>query len=267
MADDPPPVLSYGRQPRRAWRRWALRLGLVAALVLGGIAAYWFAEPRVARWWAYREIDRWLAAVPGVSIPPGTLLYSERPADAAAILAGGGVQREVYNASGVFTRQYATLASAFPHLRTVVYDSDRAPVLDDFYDVLYHGEHLVWDNSGNPAGPPTRALVAVSLTTPAADGRPVFVADTLWPKRGPAGYDRMRANTSPDDPSGQPMTNLRLYAGHGHDGEPDRFTLPFESDGGRGRFEFRTDTDASDGGQLTPDVWIEWDDTPATRPH
>jgi hypothetical protein len=252
-------VLDYGRDRPTRWRRllrWTVVALLLVALAFAGLFALRNLSIWVARRQGYAAVTAWYEQARTGVVPAGTLLYSERPADIGATRAVG---THADGSPHVFT----TFEGAWPSLRQIGYAAHGVPNTFE-YGILYAHEHDYWDV---PAGS-SPALLCVKYGRLDARGRPEFFTTAFRLAADPKAKVRipsMGSSTMVQDVPARSLKNLRIFAGAPHPTDKRRFTLPFDCDGGRGRFEFRTDVDVSDGGQLAPDVWIEWDDAATTR--
>lgn len=258
-----PILLEYGRERRPRWWRRGLRGAIVVALLAIVVTAGVYGFRRAALWFdrraGYRTVAAWYEQARATTLPAGTLLYSEDPADAAR---PGGTR--IWGIGGRPTA-YA-FASAHPTLRVVRYRTGGVPMLGD-HDILYAHEHALWDV---PVGSKP-AVLCVAYRGLTATGHLEFFVTSyrVNPNADALRFPFMGSTTRADGPPGRSLARLRIFAGVPHPTDARRFAIPFDCDGGRGRFEFRTDDDdddVTDGGQLEPKVWIEWDDGAATRP-
>lgn len=251
-------ILDYGKRPPARWRRlvrWAVVALLLVTLALAGLFALRNLVIWVARRQGYATVATWYEQAATTVVPAGTLLYSERPEDLSGTRSTGW-------SAAVGSYESETFELPFPSLRQIGYDRHGVPQPTG-RGVLYVHEHDYWDV---PSGK-RPALICIRYGGLDAQRRPQFFAMS-YRMAGPSAkppIPAMGSVTFADGGDGRSFANLRIFAGAPHPTDAARFHLPFDCDGGRGRFEFRTDTDVTDGGKLAPDVWIEWDDGPATR--
>jgi hypothetical protein len=216
--------------------------------------------PRISNYFArragLRQAQAWYQTARSFTLSPGTLIYSEHPADLAAVQQASTTWGS--NASGTCV----IFDAPHPALRRMGYSASGVPTIFRF-NIIYAHEHLYWDTSA-PSGTSPH-VVTVMYAGPDQQGRPRFDVitygrpDTVrWPFRG-------GSSTVATAPA-RPLTNLRIFAGQPHPTDRARFSLPFTCDAGTGSFDFRMDTDVSDGGLVAPAVTITWNDLAATRP-
>jgi hypothetical protein len=245
-APTPPKPLDYGRdRPSFRWRRWVVAAFVasvtIPAVFIGSVRF----DQYLKRQAGIRIVTTWYQAARTCEIPPGTLLYSAYFPDAP-------------------TRGWSvTFEDRWPLLRSVERSRENIPRLTRD-DVLFVHERDIWKL---PDGKEPQ-LVCVSYPGIGMDRRPIFRVWTyrLTDLQQGIFQPAMSGSTYDVVESTRPLTNIRIYAGRADPVDLTRFTLPFDCDGGHGRFEFKTDNDATDGGKPAPDVWIEWDDVPATNP-
>lgn len=245
-------ILEYGKRPPARWRRllrWAIVAVLLVTLAFAGLFALRNLSIWIARRHGYAAVAAWYEHARTFVVPAGTLLYSERSED-------------INGPRSINLRGTETFESSFPLLRQIAYDKHGVPQTIEF-GVLYVHEHDCWDV---PAGK-RPSLICVRYNGLDRLGLPQF--STMSYRLAPVGskvrIPSMGGTTTVRDDPGRPLTNLRIFAGAPHPTDATRFSLPFDCDGGHGRFEFQTDTDVTDGGKLAPDVRIQWDDAP-TQP-
>jgi hypothetical protein len=254
-------ILEYGKRPAARWRR-LLRWALVAVLLVTLAFAGLFAMRNLAIWVARREgarvVTAWYRQSGTAVLPAGTLLYSERASDAAL---PGALPLRRRSPDGT-TVTASLFDQQYPQLRQILYNARGVPVAYP-NRILYVHEHPLWTV---PTGS-RPYLFCVGYDGLDPQGRPQFssMANRLADPGERRPFPGMGGTTGVSDVPGRSLANLRIFAGAPHPTDATRFSLPFDCDGGGGRFEFRTDTDVTDGGKLAPDVWIEWDDA-ATQP-
>lgn len=239
--DRPPP----GYRRRHAWLFVLIGVALLQAAYRGVVD---FIDGRADA----RVVGAWHAQARDFIVPAGTLLYSERAADFRP-----RGWRSASRSDGP-RRDFATFTGPFVTLRTPEERLARTGPADPMIQPLYVHEHLL-DTDVRWLVP---HVVAVDYGGVDFAGRPRFDWSALrmrgWVMKSAAVIGDGRAEA--DEPPGRSLAGLRIYAGVPSPTDRTRFTLPFESDGGRGRFEFRT----VDGPRLL-NVRVEWDDA-ATRP-
>lgn len=239
-------VLDYGRAAPARWRRlirWTIVALLLVTLALVGLFAIRSLSLWLARRDGYAKVTAWYQQARTCMIPAGTLLYSERPEDLR-----GFARRAVFD-------------QPWPLLRSIGFVEGGVPTVSA-YNVLYVHEHPSWivPRGSRPM------LFCVSYIGLDPAGRPEFLAQS-FDLAEPMPHFQIAssgASTSVRTPITRSLINLRIFAGAPNATDPTRFALPFTCDGGAGRFEFQTDVDVTDGGQLAPSATIAWDDAATT---
>jgi hypothetical protein len=260
MTAPEPPTLSYGRSSvGRRRLRWVVGAITVIVAIAGVVVACRLAGARYRRLIATHAVAAWLQRARTCQVPTATLLYTERPADFPP-----GQWSQAGNGP-----KYNLFVARYPLLRDFGYTGTGDPVAYGA-DVLYVHEHPVW---AVPAG--TRpALVVVrylGLTPPnrfnaLASGQPTFNVDTIVvPPPGQLPTDRFGGRDVVGVPFARTMAHLRIFAGQPDPVDPTRFWLPFDCDGGHGRFEFQMDAGNGHGGSLTPNIVLVWEGPATTR--
>lgn len=251
-------ILEYGKRPPARWRRlvrWTVVAVLLVTLAFAGLFALRNLSIWVARRHGYAAVTAWYEQARTTVIPAGTLLYSERPEDFDPHVRHGR------NIDGT-PRDFVSFNEAQPTLRHIAYYANGVP-LASFGDELYVHGHPQWAVTGGSRP----SLFCVTYRGLDAQGRPEFISmcyERVDSSRGPR-FASMGSTTTVQSQPGRSLANLRIFAGVPHPTDATRFALPFDCEGGRGRFEFQTDVDVTDGGKLAPDVSIEWD-AAATQP-
>lgn len=249
-----PHVLEYGREGGRLrrFRRIAIILLILASIV----GVVWFAIPQVIHTIELRkavpQCNSWAATARTSLLPNGTLLYSQAQED----FRFAPINMSTIGATEV------RFAPLYPELRELAYRAGGIPILSDFRNIVYVHEHPLWLSPKGSLPP----LFSVFYIGTDVAGNPQFgVSARMFPLDS-NGRSNMVGGISTSPPPGRPLVNLRLFAGQPDPADPTRFHVPFSCDAGAGRFEFQTDTDASDGGDIVPKLTITWDAPPTTRP-
>lgn len=261
---DVAPTLEYGRARRQ--RRRAVLLVVAAMIVTGCVWAFLSRDDllgKYARWQGRREVRAWLKTAPQATIPTGTMLFTSRPEDEEAFVAAGGTWTRSH--PGSKGTPFGFQVDTYPQLRTLVYQRDKvASVVGG--NTVYVGAHSPWGTDAVSTEP---VLVELGYYWRQRGGLPDFglhyVADR------PHRVARNRAMGEQFDASGVSIQfpdldpalfdGLRLYAGEPHPDDPSRFSIPFDSYAGAGRFEFDTDSRNTHNGPRVPwpEVRILWD--------
>lgn len=258
-----PLALDYGREASRLrrFRRVAIVL-LILASIAGGV---WFAVPRVLHSIrlksAIAECNAWAEKARTTVLPEGTVLYGETQEDFVAWGNGVPQWKKTTIAAGSWLGPYVSFAERHAEMREVAFLAGGIPILSDFRNMVYVHEHPLWlASAGSP--PP---VFSVYYIGPDAAGNPQFgITARMFPLDS-NGRSNMVGGIAASPPPGRPLMNLRLFAGQPNPADPTRFHVPFSCNAGTGRFEFQTDTDASDGGDTVPKLTITWDATPTTQ--
>jgi hypothetical protein len=212
--------------------------------------------PKVGNWLARREGTRkvvaWYRLAQNSKIAPGTLIYSENPVDFTRGRLTTVVRGGTRSTRAMFNEEH-------PELREVGYIRGGIPSLIALH-VVFVCERQVWTL---PSGS-RPSVVSVSYEGLEQGGLPSFSVMYVHLGNGEPPFPMFGGMTRVRSAPVRSMTNLRLFAGRADPKDATRFSIPFQCDGGRGRFEFQTDIDATDGGKMAPDVWMEWDDSPTT---
>ncbi len=246
---DPPPMLEYGRGGQRRWPKrllWATAFVAIAAglYLLYGRVELWFARRA-----GTRNVVAWYQQARTSRIADGTLLYSENLSDMPL-----GVSRYTITGGGRPPRTYVTFDGPHTSLRRALYSGRGVPVVVP-HDILFVHERRVWDVPNGTRND----VVSVSYSGLNTFGNPQFDVMAMNLGDGNPPFPMMGGQATVPGPITRSLANLRIFAGRIDPNDATRFALPFQCDGGPGRFEFKTDDDVSDGGKLTPDVWIEWE--------
>lgn len=206
---------------------------------------------------AIAEVRAWYRTAQTFVVPEGSLLYSEPRVDFAT--SSTGIER--LPPWGRWKMETTYLTAKWPILG-FVQEYHGVPTIWQNGTLFVHERSMCVDDRG------VRPMVICVRYYGMTDGKPSFNTQAIWQGgwRDDAAFPSVFGVNAVAEVPSRPLTNLRIYAGRAGPVDLTRFTLPFDCDGGKGRFEFKTDDDVTDGGKPAPDVWIEWDDSPATQP-
>ena len=253
-------------------RRKVVLLVFLGLLAGAGVALYLKRDDlrwRYRVWESEREVRAWIRTAPDRPVPPGTLLYTDRAEDKQSFVAAGGRWQA---GQPLDPSSYGFQVETYPQLRTVGGGGPLEVYLMDG-NMVYVGRHTPWKTGGTTE--PVTVTVGYLRRQRAG---PDFSLEA-WADRPPTPPDRTGSGVKFDYHNGgatvhqdlDQFDGLRLYAGRPDPDDPSRFTLPFESYHGKGRFEFDTDAGARDTNDFAggPQIAVHWDERtppPATRP-